>query len=85
MKNKVTRILFVCLGNICRSPMAEFMFKEKIRKLKLEDEFEIESAGTSAEEQGNDMYPQAKDILRKGRTFPKASGTPAFQGRLPQI
>ncbi|MBQ4117990.1 MAG: low molecular weight phosphotyrosine protein phosphatase, partial [Oscillospiraceae bacterium] len=44
------KILFVCHGNICRSPMAEFVMKQKVKKLGLEKEFEISSAATSTEE-----------------------------------
>lgn len=50
-------IIFVCLGNICRSPMAEFIMKEMVKKQGLENEFYIESAATSAEEVGNGMHP----------------------------
>lgn len=57
------RICFVCLGNICRSPMAEFMMKKKIKKLNLEEEFQIVSRATSYEEEGNDIYPPAKRKL----------------------
>ena len=64
------RILFVCHGNICRSPMAEFMMKEYVRRAGRENDFIIESAATSSEELGNDMYPPAKQILReKGIPF----------------
>ena len=49
----MTKVLFVCLGNICRSPMAEFLFKYMVNKKGLGDEFIIESAGTSNEEEGN--------------------------------
>lgn len=59
------RICFVCLGNICRSPMAEFILKDKIRKLKLENEFLIESRATSYEEEGNSLHRGAKEILNK--------------------
>ena len=58
------RICFVCLGNICRSPMAEYMMKDKINKLSLKDVY-VQSRGTSYEEQGNDMYPPAKKELDK--------------------
>lgn len=58
-------ILFVCHGNICRSPMAEFMFKKLVREAGIDDEFEIDSAATSTEEIGNDMYPPAKACLRR--------------------
>ncbi|HOG42383.1 MAG TPA: low molecular weight phosphotyrosine protein phosphatase, partial [Bacteroidales bacterium] len=53
MENKVLKILFVCLGNICRSPMAEFIMKHKVEQLGVADRFEIASAGTSDEERGN--------------------------------
>lgn len=57
------KILFVCHGNICRSPMAEFVMKDMLRKRGLEDEFEIASAATSTEETGNGVYPPAKRKL----------------------
>lgn len=50
------KILFVCLGNICRSPMAEFVFKDISEKRGLEDKFYIESAATSNEEVGNGVH-----------------------------
>jgi len=50
------KICFVCLGNICRSPMAEFIMKEKVRKLNIENDFFITSRATSYEEQGNEMH-----------------------------
>lgn len=59
------KILFICHGNICRSPMAEFVMKDLVRKAGREAEFLIESAATSTEEIGNDMYPPAKDKLRR--------------------
>ena len=55
----MTRILFVCHGNICRSPMAEFVMKDLAAKAGREAEFEIASAATSAEELGNPVYPPA--------------------------
>ena len=58
------KICFVCLGNICRSPMAEYIMKDKINKLNLKDII-VTSRGTSYEEQGNDMYPPAKKELDK--------------------
>lgn len=57
------KILFVCHGNICRSPMAEFMFKKMVRDAKREKDFLIESAATSGEEIGNDMHRGAKEKL----------------------
>ena len=52
-------ILFVCHGNICRSPMAEFVMKDLVAKEGLTSEFHIESAATSTEEIGNEVYPPA--------------------------
>lgn len=57
------RILFVCHGNICRSPMAEFVMKDLVRKAGREHDFYIESAATSTEEIGNEVYPPAKRKL----------------------
>ncbi len=57
------KILFVCHGNICRSPMAEFVMKKLVAERGLENEFEIASAATSTEEIGNDIYPPAKKCL----------------------
>ena len=58
--NRPIRILFVCHGNICRSPMAEFIFKDMVRQVGLADQFEIASAATSREEiwhgKGNPVY-----------------------------
>ena len=55
----MTRILFICHGNICRSPMAEFIMKDLVKKAGLEAQFHIESAATSTEEIGNPVYPPA--------------------------
>ena len=57
------KICFVCLGNICRSPMAEYIMKKKLKDLNLENEYHIVSRATSYEEQGNDIYPPAKRKL----------------------
>ncbi len=59
------KICFICLGNICRSPMAEYIFKDKIKKLKIEDKFYVTSLGTSNEEYGNDIYPPVKELLKR--------------------
>lgn len=57
------KVLFVCHGNICRSPMAEFLFKKYVDDKGVSDKFYIESAATSAEELGNPVYPPVKRIL----------------------
>ena len=62
MKHK---ILFVCHGNICRSPMAEFVMKYLVKEAGLEDQFEIASAATSTEEIGNPVYPPARRKLEE--------------------
>ena len=58
-------ILFVCHGNICRSPMAEFIMKHLVKEKGLEDQYHIESAAVSREEIGNPIYPPAKRCLTK--------------------
>ena len=57
------KILFVCHGNICRSPMAEYVMKDLVKKAGLEAEFQIASAATSREEIGNPVYPPAQRKL----------------------
>ena len=57
------KILFVCHGNICRSPMAEFVMKRMVEEEKLSGEFEIASAATSTEELGSPVYPPARKIM----------------------
>ncbi len=59
----MTKILFICHGNICRSTMAEFVFKDMVAKAGLSDQFYIESAATSREEIGNDTDPRTKRVL----------------------
>ncbi len=63
------KVLFICHGNICRSPMAEFILKDMVEKRNLTDAFEISSAATSAEEIfrgiGNKIYPPAQAELHR--------------------
>ena len=59
----MTKILFVCHGNICRSPMAEFVMKDLVEKAGLSYQFQIASAATSTEELGNPVYPPARRKL----------------------
>lgn len=65
------KIMFVCLGNICRSPMAEFIFRDMVKQKGLENEFFIASSATSTDEIiggiGNPVYPPAKrELLSHG-------------------
>ena len=65
----MTKILFVCHGNICRSPMAEFVMKDLVKKAGIADRFQIASAATSREELGNPVYPPARrELARHGLT-----------------
>ena len=57
------RVLFICHGNICRSPMAEFVMKNMAAKAGQAERFEIASAATSTEEIGNPVYPPARRKL----------------------
>lgn len=59
----MTKILFVCHGNICRSPMAEYLMKHLVQEAGCAERFEIASAATSAEEIGNPVYPPARRKL----------------------
>lgn len=59
----MTRILFVCLGNICRSPMAEYVMRDLVRQAGLEDKIQVASAATSREELGNPVYPPTRRKL----------------------
>ncbi|MBR5897259.1 MAG: low molecular weight phosphotyrosine protein phosphatase [Lachnospiraceae bacterium] len=65
----VIRVLFVCHGNICRSPMCEFVFKDMVERMGIKDDFIIASAATSTEEiwgdVGNPVYPPAKAELKR--------------------
>ncbi len=63
------KILFVCHGNICRSPMGKFILQDMVKKAGLGDRFEIDSAAVSREEIGNDIYPPARRELKKHGIF----------------
>ena len=65
----MTKILFVCHGNICRSPMGEFVMKDLVARAGLEGQFVIASAATSAEEIGNPVYPPARRELARHGIF----------------
>ena len=61
------KILFVCHGNICRSPMAEFVMKDLVKKAGRSGEFSVASAAVSREELGNPVYPPARrELARHG-------------------
>jgi len=61
------KVLFICHGNICRSPMAEFVLKDMVKKAGRSDEFEIASCAVSCEELGNPVYPPARrELARHG-------------------
>jgi protein-tyrosine phosphatase len=67
------RVLFVCHGNICRSPMAEFILKALVKARGLEGQYSIESAAVSTEEIGNPIYPPAKrSLTQHGVAFDNA-------------
>ena len=80
------RILFVCHGNICRSPMAEFVMKALVMARGLDSQYYMESAAVSAEEIGNPIYPPAKrclsqhgvqfDALKRARQITRADTEP---------
>lgn len=59
------KVMFVCHGNICRSPMAEFVFRDMVKKAGLEREIYVASSATSREEIGNPVYPPAKRKLKQ--------------------
>lgn len=58
------KVMFVCLGNICRSPMAEAMFKQMVNQAGLQDQIKVDSAATSSEEEGNAPHPGAQKVMR---------------------
>ena len=59
------KILFVCHGNICRSPMGEYVLKDMVKKRGISGQFEIASAAVSTEELGNPVYPPARRELQR--------------------
>lgn len=59
----MTRVMFICHGNICRSTMAEFVFRDMVEKLGMGDKFTVSSSATSREEIGSPVYPGTKKIL----------------------
>ena len=61
----MTKLLFICHGNICRSPMAEFIMKDLVAKAGVADQFHVASAAVSREEIGNPVYPPARRELAK--------------------
>ena len=61
----MVKILFVCHGNICRSPMAQYMMEDMVRRFGVEDQFEIDSAATSREEIGNGVHYGTKSKLKQ--------------------
>ena len=63
------KVLFICHGNICRSPMAEFVLKDMVQRRGKDLEYEISSAATSREEIGNPVYPTARRKLETNGIF----------------
>ena len=59
------KVLFICHGNICRSPMGEYVLKDMVKKLGIADRFEIDSAAVSREEIGNPVYPPARREMQR--------------------
>ena len=63
------KVLMICHGNICRSPMAEFILKDMVKKKGMEDSFLIASCATSREEIGNSLHPGARAKLKSVRRY----------------
>ena len=67
----MTKVMFICHGNICRSPMAEYVFKKLAAEKGVAERFEVKSSAVSYEEIGNDVYPPARrELLRRGVPCP---------------
>ena len=66
------KVLFICHGNICRSPAAEFVLQDLLSRAGLSEEYQIESAATSSEEIGNPVYPP----MRSSSAIMTAPGKP---------
>ena len=63
--NSMIKVMFICHGNICRSPMAEFIMKDMVKKMGIAEQFDIVSSATSNEEIGHSVYPPARQELAK--------------------
>lgn len=77
-KNTMIKVLFLCHGNICRSPMAEFVFADMAKRRGVEEMFYVDSAATSREEIGNPVHPGTVRKLKK-------EGVPMYPHRAKQI
>jgi protein-tyrosine phosphatase len=64
---KVVRVLFICLGNICRSPMAEAVFRQFVKEAGLSNQIDVESAGTGGWHAGERPHPGAVNILKQNQ------------------
>lgn len=76
--SNIFQVLFVCHGNICRSPMGEYILQDMVNRMGVSARFEIASAATSTEEIGNDVYPPARRVL-------EAHGVPCGHRRARQL
>src|ERR671910_268062 len=65
MSERPYRITVVCWGNICRSPMAEYLLREALERAGLGDRVVVDSAGTSSEELGSGMHPRTAAVMRR--------------------
>ena len=79
------KVLFICHGNICRSPMSEFILRDMVAKRGIADQFEIASAATSREEIGNPVYPPAVRKLREHGIDPSGNGEPEREEEIQKV